>query len=166
VLAGDQRIKARRFVIATGSSPAVPPIPGLDGVPYFTNETIFENGAQLDHLIIIGGGPIGLELAQAYLRLGSRVTVLEALKALGKDDPELSDVVLKRLRAEGVEIREGALVERVTGGARLVDVHISRAGCRAWSRARTCSSPPGAAPTSPASTSRPPASSTTSAASR
>ena len=128
VLAGDQRIKARRFVIATGSSPAVPPIPGLDGVPYFTNETIFENGEQLDHLIVIGGGPIGLELAQAHLRLGSRVTVLEALKALGKDDPEMSEVVLKRLRAEGVEIREGALVERVTGGARLIDVHISEGG--------------------------------------
>jgi pyruvate/2-oxoglutarate dehydrogenase complex dihydrolipoamide dehydrogenase (E3) component len=128
VLAGDLRIRARRFVIATGSSPAVPPIPGLDSVPYFTNETIFENGSQLDHLIIIGGGPIGLELAQAHLRLGSRVTVLEALKALGKDDPELSEVVLKRLRAEGVEIREGALVERVAGGARLVDVHISEGG--------------------------------------
>jgi pyruvate/2-oxoglutarate dehydrogenase complex dihydrolipoamide dehydrogenase (E3) component len=128
VAAGDTRIKARRFVIATGSSPAVPPIPGLDGVPYFTNETIFENGSQLDHLIIIGGGPIGLELAQAHLRLGARVTVLEALKALGKDDPELSEVVLKRLRAEGVEIREGALVERVTGGGRLIDVHISEGG--------------------------------------
>jgi pyruvate/2-oxoglutarate dehydrogenase complex dihydrolipoamide dehydrogenase (E3) component len=128
VLAGDQRIRARRFVIATGSSPAVPAIPGLDGVPYFTNETIFDNGAQLDHLIIIGGGPIGLELAQAHVRLGTRVTVLEALKALGKDDPELSDVVLQRLRAEGVEIREGALVERVTGGARLIDVHISEGG--------------------------------------
>ena len=128
VLAGDQRIKARRFVIATGSSPAVPPIPGLEVVPYFTNETIFENRSQLDHLIVIGGGPIGLELAQAYLRLGSRVTVLEAMKALGKDDPEMSEVVLKRLRAEGVEIREGALVERVTGGARLIDVHVSEGG--------------------------------------
>ena len=128
VLAGDQRIKARRFVIATGSSPAVPPIPGLEGVPYFTNETIFDNRSQLDHLIVIGGGPIGLELAQAYLRLGSRVTVLEAMKALGKDDPEMSEVVLKRLRAEGVEIREGALVERVAGGTRLIDVHISEGG--------------------------------------
>jgi pyruvate/2-oxoglutarate dehydrogenase complex dihydrolipoamide dehydrogenase (E3) component len=128
VLAGEHRIKARRFVIATGSSPAIPPIPGLDGVPYFTNETIFDNGAQLDHLVIIGGGPIGLELAQAYVRLGSRVTVLEALKALGKDDPELSEVVLKRLRAEGVEIREGALVEHIAGGARLIDVHISEGG--------------------------------------
>src|SRR5437764_3591105 len=63
VLAGDQRIRARRFVIATGSSPVVPPIPGLDGVPYFTNETIFDNRGQIDHLIVIGGGPIGLELA-------------------------------------------------------------------------------------------------------
>ena len=128
VLAGDQRIKARRFVIATGSSPAIPPIPGLEVVPYFTNETIFDNRSQLDHLIVIGGGPIGLELAQAHLRLGSRVTVLEAMKALGKDDPEMSEVVLKRLRAEGVEIREGALVERVAGGTRLIDVHISEGG--------------------------------------
>jgi pyruvate/2-oxoglutarate dehydrogenase complex dihydrolipoamide dehydrogenase (E3) component len=128
VLAGDQRIKARRFVIASGSSPALPSIPGLDGVPYFTNETIFDNRSQLDHLIVIGGGAIGLELAQAYLRLGSRVTVLEAMKALGKDDPEMSEVVLKRLRAEGVEIREGALVERIAGGMRLIDVHISEDG--------------------------------------
>jgi pyruvate/2-oxoglutarate dehydrogenase complex dihydrolipoamide dehydrogenase (E3) component len=130
VLAGDQRIKARRFVIATGSSPAIPDIPGLDVVPYFTNETIFESRSQIDHLIIIGGGPIGLELAQAYLRLGSRVTVLEAMKALGKDDPEMSEVVLKRLRAEGVEIREGALIERVTGGTRLIDVHVSEEGAQ------------------------------------
>src|SRR6516225_1864317 len=128
VMAGDQRIKARRFIVATGSSPEIPAIPGLDGVPYFTNETIFDNREQLDHLIIVGGGPIGLELAQAYRRLGSRVTVLEAMKALGKDDPELSDVVLGRLRAEGIEIREGALVERVTGGIRLIDVHICEQG--------------------------------------
>ena len=128
VVAGDTRVKARRFVIATGSSPAIPPIPGLDNVPYFTNETIFDNRDKLDHLIVIGGGPIGLELAQAHLRLGSRVTVIEALKALGKDEPEMSEVVLKRLRAEGMEIREGALVERVGGGMHLVDVHISEGG--------------------------------------
>ena len=128
VVAGDQRIKARRFVIATGSSPAIPAIPGLDTVPYLTNETIFDNRTQLDHLIVIGGGPIGLELAQAHLRLGSRVTVLEQMKALGKDDPEMSEVVLKRLRAEGLEIREGALVERISGGTRLIDAHISEGG--------------------------------------
>jgi pyruvate/2-oxoglutarate dehydrogenase complex dihydrolipoamide dehydrogenase (E3) component len=128
LLAGDQRIKARRFVIATGSSPAIPPIPGLDGVPYFTNETIFDNREKLDHLIVIGGGPIGLELAQAFLRLGSRVTVIEAANALGKDDPEMSEVVLKHVRAEGLEIRENATVERISGGTRLIDVHLVEDG--------------------------------------
>lgn len=124
----DVRIRARRFIIATGSSPAVPPIPGLDSVPYFTNETIFDNQDKLDHLIVVGGGPIGLELAQAFLRLGSRVTVLEQLKALGKDDPEMSQVVLNRLRTEGVDIREGAIVERISGGTRLIDVQVSEGG--------------------------------------
>jgi pyruvate/2-oxoglutarate dehydrogenase complex dihydrolipoamide dehydrogenase (E3) component len=128
VVAGDTRVKARRFVIATGSSPAIPPIPGIGHVAHFTNETIFDHRDKIDHLVVIGGGPIGLELAQAYLRLGSRVTVIEALKALGKDEPEISEVVLKRLRAEGMEIREGALVERVSGGMHLVDVHISEGG--------------------------------------
>jgi pyruvate/2-oxoglutarate dehydrogenase complex dihydrolipoamide dehydrogenase (E3) component len=113
VMAGDKRIKAHRFVIATGSSPAIPDTPGLDSVPYFTNETIFENQQKLPHLIIIGGGPIGLELAQAHLRLGSQVTVLEALKALGRDDAELGDMVLGHLRSEGIDIREGAKVERI-----------------------------------------------------
>jgi pyruvate/2-oxoglutarate dehydrogenase complex dihydrolipoamide dehydrogenase (E3) component len=117
VAAGDHRIKAHRFVIATGSSPMVPPIPGLDSVPCFTNETIFDNGERLDHLIVIGAGPIGLELAQAHSRLGSKVTVLEGLKALGKDDPELAAIVLKSLGEEGLVIREGAMVERVEGRA-------------------------------------------------
>ena len=80
----------------------MPPIPGLDRVPYFTNETIFNNSRHLERLIVIGGGPIGMELAQAHLRLGSAVTVVEAFKAMGKDDPELSAVVLERLRAEGL----------------------------------------------------------------
>jgi pyruvate/2-oxoglutarate dehydrogenase complex dihydrolipoamide dehydrogenase (E3) component len=125
LLAGDQRIKARRFVIATGSSPLIPPIPGLDKVDYFTNETIFQNREKLGHLIVIGGGPVGLELAQAHLRLGSRVTVIEAARALGSADPELADVVLKHLQLEGLEIRQGATVERVSGGTRLIDVHIA-----------------------------------------
>ena len=71
VQAGDTVIEARRFVIATGSRPFVPPIPGLDVVPYETNETIFDLRERPDHLIIIGGGPIGLEMAQAHARLGS-----------------------------------------------------------------------------------------------
>ncbi|MEZ5898605.1 MAG: FAD-dependent oxidoreductase [Hyphomicrobiaceae bacterium] len=114
VEAGEYLIKARRFVIATGSSPVVPPIPGLKEIPYFTNETIFENTRKLPHLLIVGGGPIGLELAQAHRRLGSQVTVVEGLKAMGKDDPELSAIVLDHLRAEGIVIREGALVEKVS----------------------------------------------------
>ncbi len=130
VLAGEHRITARRFIIATGSSPLVPPIPGLDSVAYFTNETIFDNKDKLERLIIIGGGPIGMELAQAHHRLGSRVTVLEGMKALGKDDPELTAVVLKRLREEGVDIREGTLVERVEAGGGVVRVHVNAGGTK------------------------------------
>ncbi|MGI9479346.1 MAG: dihydrolipoyl dehydrogenase family protein [Hyphomicrobiaceae bacterium] len=115
VRAGDHLIKARRFIVATGSTPFVPPIPGLEETPYFTNETLFDNREKLDHLIIVGGGPIGMEMAQAHRRLGSRVTVLEGLKAMGKDDPELATVVLEAVRCEGVDIREGAMVEKVEG---------------------------------------------------
>ncbi len=128
VVAGDHTITARRFIIATGSSPIVPPIPGLDSVAYFTNETIFNNGQKLDHLIIIGGGPIGMEMAQAHRRLGSRVTVLEGMKAFGKDDPELTAIVLKHLRAEGIDIREGSMVERVDGAHGRITVTVKTAG--------------------------------------
>jgi pyruvate/2-oxoglutarate dehydrogenase complex dihydrolipoamide dehydrogenase (E3) component len=131
LLVGEQRIKARRFVVATGSAPLIPPIPGLEKVPYFTNETIFDNREKLGHLVVIGGGPAGLELAQAHLRLGSRVTVIEAGKALRKDDPELSGLVLRSLAAEGLDIREGATVERIGGGTGLIDVHLSQGGSHA-----------------------------------
>ncbi len=124
VAAGEYLIKARRFVIATGSSPLVPPIPGLDKVPFFTNETLFNNNQKLEKLIIIGGGPIGMEMAQAHYRLGSQVTVLEGLKALGKDDPELTAIALENLRAEGLDIREGALVEKVEGTGGSIRVHV------------------------------------------
>lgn len=124
VAAGEYRIAARRFVIATGSSPLVPAIPGLDTVPFFTNETIFDNAERLEHLIVVGGGPIGLELAQAHHRLGSRVTVLEGARALGKDDPEMTKVLLKSLRAEGIDIREDTPVERVEGGRGRVRVTV------------------------------------------
>jgi pyruvate/2-oxoglutarate dehydrogenase complex dihydrolipoamide dehydrogenase (E3) component len=106
VAAGDFEIKARRFVIATGSSAAVPPIEGLKDVPYLTNESIFDLKRLPRHLIIIGGGPIGMELAQAHRRLGSRVTVLEGQKALSKDDPELTAIALENIRREGVAIHE------------------------------------------------------------
>lgn len=124
VVVGEHEIKARRFVIATGSAPFVPPIPGVDDVAYFTNETIFDNKDKIDHLIVVGGGPIGMEMAQAHHRLGSKVTVLEGAKALGKDDPELTEIVLQTLRDEGLTIRENTLVEKVeptSGGG--VKVH-------------------------------------------
>ena len=113
VEAGDYTISARRFVVSTGSVPFVPPIPGLDTVPYLTNEVIFDNTVCPDHLIIIGGGPIGMEMAQAHKRLGARVTVLEGTRAFSKDDPEMSAIVLDELRKEGVEIVEGASVTSV-----------------------------------------------------
>jgi len=114
VEAGGHRITARRFVIATGSRAVVPSIPGLDTVPYLTNETIFPLREKPSHLIVIGGGPIGMEMAQAHHRLGCAVTVIEGAKALGRDDPELAAVVLDKVRAEGMAIREGASVARVS----------------------------------------------------
>jgi len=112
VVVDGREIKARRFVIASGSSPALPPIPGIERVPYFTNETIFDNKQKIDKLIIVGGGPIGMELAHAFRRLGSEVVVLEAFKPLAKEDPELAEVVLRQLESEGVEIIPDARVER------------------------------------------------------
>jgi pyruvate/2-oxoglutarate dehydrogenase complex dihydrolipoamide dehydrogenase (E3) component len=113
VIAGDTEIRAKRIVIATGSSPVEPPIPGLEDVPFFTNETIFDNTDLPDHLIVIGGGPIGMEMSQAHRRLGAKVTTLEGGTALGKDDPELTAIVKKRLIDEGIDLRENAMVQRI-----------------------------------------------------
>ena len=143
VQAGGQTIRARRFVVATGSRPVAPPIPGLSDVPYFTNETIFENRTKPTHLLIIGGGPIGMEMAQAHRRLGAVVTVVDAGKPLSKDDPELTAIAIERLKAEGVDIREGAGVDSVertgeggvaiilNGGERLEGSHLLVAAGRA-----------------------------------
>ncbi|MGJ5621072.1 dihydrolipoyl dehydrogenase family protein [Sulfitobacter sp. MF3-043] len=122
VEAGDTIIKARRIVIATGSSPLVPPIPGLETVPYETNETLFDLRQKPKHLLIIGGGPIGMEMAQAHIRMGMKVTVIEGEKALGKDDPELAAVVLNNLRDEGVVIEEGALASEIRGKKGAIEV--------------------------------------------
>jgi pyruvate/2-oxoglutarate dehydrogenase complex dihydrolipoamide dehydrogenase (E3) component len=113
VTAGDAVVSARRIVIATGSSPAVPPIPGLADVPFLTNETVFDNAVLPEHLIVIGGGPIGLEMAQAHRLLGARVTVLEAARVLAKDDPELAELLIQRLAADGVDILAGVKIRRI-----------------------------------------------------
>jgi pyruvate/2-oxoglutarate dehydrogenase complex dihydrolipoamide dehydrogenase (E3) component len=118
VAVGDVEIKARRFVVATGSAPAAPPIPGLDQVPYLTNETVFDLTVCPEHLVVIGAGPVGLEMAQAFRRLGANVTVLEAAAPLAKDDPECAAIVLDQLAREGVAIRAGVNVLRVEAGAK------------------------------------------------
>jgi pyruvate/2-oxoglutarate dehydrogenase complex dihydrolipoamide dehydrogenase (E3) component len=119
VRAGTSEIRARRFVVATGSTAAIPPIPGLDQVPYFTNETIFANRLQPRHLIVVGGGAIGIELAQAYRRLGSEVSVIDAGPLLPRDDPELVAMLADRLCGEGIALRPSvsiAAIEHDSGG--------------------------------------------------
>jgi len=113
VVGDDYEIRARRFVIASGSAPALPPIPGLDEGPCLSNETVFSLTERPDSIIIIGAGPIGLEMAQAFRRLGSAVTVLEAAVPLAKDDPECAAIVLDQLDREGVIIHSGVNVTRI-----------------------------------------------------
>lgn len=117
VVGGDVRVRARKIVIATGSRAAIPPIPGLDTTPYLTNETIFELAERPRRLIVLGGGPIGVELGQAFRRLGSEVVLVEAADILGREDPEATRVVLEQLRADGVELRPGSKAVRVETGA-------------------------------------------------
>lgn len=126
--AGGQRIDARRIVVASGSSPLVPPIHGLAEVPFLTNETIFELTAVPEHLLIIGGGPIGVEMAQAHRRLGARVTVLEIASIMPKDDPELVAVVRERLVREGIDLREGVEVVQVAPAESGVAITWERGG--------------------------------------
>jgi len=126
--AGSTRITARRFVIATGSSAFVPPIPGLDSVDYYTNETVFYADTLPEHLIVIGGGPIGIELAQAHRHLGCKVTVLELFTVMPKDDPELVDVVRRQLHEDGIVIRERIKIARIEKAGDGIDVVLDMDG--------------------------------------
>lgn len=135
VRAGTVEIRPRRFVIATGSEPVIPPLPGLAGLPYLTNETIFENRVRPRHLIVLGGGPVGVELAQAHRRLGAAVTLLDIGPILPHEDPELAALLVERFAAEGVLLRphsaiaavaaegEGIAVQLADGG-RLIGSHL------------------------------------------
>jgi pyruvate/2-oxoglutarate dehydrogenase complex dihydrolipoamide dehydrogenase (E3) component len=122
VQAGDRLIRARRFVIATGSRPLIPDVQGIETVPYLTNETIFALRERPEHLIVIGGGPIGIEMAEAHRRLGSKVTVVEAARVLGREDPELAALVIEALEKEGVGFLQGQPVVRLAGGDGSVEV--------------------------------------------
>ena len=119
--AGGRRIRARRFVIATGSRAGMPAIAGLDALPYFTNETIFGLRERPDHLLIIGGGAIGCEMAQAHRRLGSAVTIIDHGSILPRDDADHAAIVRAALQAEGIEIIEHAAIAH----AALVDGRIN-----------------------------------------
>lgn len=118
-VAGRQ-FTARRIVIAAGARAAIPPIPGLASVPFLTNETLWELAAQPAHLLVLGGGPIGLEMAQAFALLGSRVTVIEAARIAGRDEPELADGLRAALLRDGVTIIEGQAVTAVAAGPAVV----------------------------------------------
>ncbi len=114
LMAGSTTVKARRFVVATGSRPAMPPIPGLTEAGPLTNETIFDLETYPRHLAIIGGGAIGLELAQAFRRLGAAVTVLERQSILPRDEPEAASAARRALTREGVEVHEQTAIESVS----------------------------------------------------
>ena len=130
VSGGGLRVRARRFVIATGSAAVLPAISGIQDVSTLTNETIFSLDARPDHLLIVGGGPIGVEMAQAFRRLGSKVTLFEGSRLLQKDEPEFVDVLRRQLIAEGVEIREGANIASVARIDRGIAITLAAEGER------------------------------------
>jgi pyruvate/2-oxoglutarate dehydrogenase complex dihydrolipoamide dehydrogenase (E3) component len=126
VEAAGQRIRARRFVVATGSAAAVPPVPGLAEVPYLTNETIFGLTDRPGHLLVLGGGPIGVEMAQAFRRLGAAVTLVERGAILPKDEPEAVAVLRTALLREGIALHEGTEVIAARHAANGVEVQLRR----------------------------------------
>lgn len=133
VLAGDdgaeRRVTFRMAVLCTGARAAVPPVPGLDETPFLTNETLFELEAAPERLVVLGGGPIGCEMAQAFRRLGSRVTVVDrGERLLPRDDADHAAILQSVLEREGVEVILGASVDRAEatdGGVRL---HVTAGG--------------------------------------
>ncbi len=124
------RVRASRIVIATGARALVPNIPGLKNTPHLTNETVFDLPELPKRLIVLGAGPIGIELGQAFRRLGAEVVIVEAAKALAGFDREAVDLALASLRADGVDVREGAKAVTVSGVAGAVRVEIEAAAYR------------------------------------
>ena len=128
VVGGDFTVKARRFVIATGSVPVVPAIPGLFHTPHLTDETVFNLTEIPRHLIVIGAGAAGLELAQVFRRFGSEVTVLEAATPLQSNDAEGIAVVLDALAREGIKLRTGVEIAKVSRALAKVQVVLGSNG--------------------------------------
>ncbi len=111
----EQALSAPRIVLALGSEPAVPPIEGIEAVPYLTNENLFQLDCLPEHLIVLGGGAVGMEMAQAFCRLGSAVTLVERGEILSRDDRESAALAKAALEADGVRFVRGSAV-RATGG--------------------------------------------------
>jgi pyruvate/2-oxoglutarate dehydrogenase complex dihydrolipoamide dehydrogenase (E3) component len=129
--AGEYEITAKRFVLATGSSPAQPLIPGLKSINYETNETIFSHTTLPKHLVVIGGGPIGCEMAQAFAMLGSKVTMLVRTHVLPKDDPACSAYVRDALSEFPIDIIENVSVESVSqDAAGIISVAVEKEGAK------------------------------------
>lgn len=126
--AGDTKVEAKYFVIATGSSPAIPSLPGLENVGYLTNETIFDLKEKPEHLIVVGGGPIGCEIAQAYQLLGVKTTIVEAFTLLTKEDPDSVGILRNRLKTDGINILEGAKVLSVSQDHQSINVDVEQKG--------------------------------------
>ncbi|GGL99011.1 dihydrolipoyl dehydrogenase family protein [Deinococcus aerophilus] len=123
---GTRTVMAGQFILATGSEVALPDIAGLDRVPFLTHETVFDLPERPEHLLVVGGGPIGCELSQAFARLGSRVTtVQEGPRLLPQDEPEASGALLEALRREGVAVHLNATAARVEGTAGGMRLHLA-----------------------------------------
>ncbi len=126
---GQQEVSARRFLICTGAGPFIPPIPGLEDTSYLTYETFWDLATLPDQLVVIGGGPIGCELAQACQRLGSRVTLVEAMdRLLPNDEPEASQAVAQALRRDGIYLRLSCPVESVKPAGDRTGIEVSAGG--------------------------------------
>ncbi|MCH9734077.1 MAG: FAD-dependent oxidoreductase [Actinomycetia bacterium] len=113
IVAGDYEIHFRYAVVSVGSSANIPPIPGLDSVPFLTNETIFDVGETIRELVVVGGGPIGSEMAQAHARLGAKVRLIDFGKVLPRDDQECIEYVRESMRKDGVIFHQSTKTQSV-----------------------------------------------------
>lgn len=122
IVSENHKVRARRIVVAAGSRASAPPVPGLDDVPYLTNETIFQVSSLPRHLLIIGSGPIGLEMGQSFRRLGSKVTIIDIATPLGRSDPDHAAGLIDALKSEGVEFLAPVKTKQISKTARTIKV--------------------------------------------
>ncbi len=117
-------VKAKRFVVCTGSRASAPPIPGLDSVEYLTNEEIFDVDELPEHLLVIGAGPIGLELGQTFCRFGSKVSIIDMSTPLARSDSSQVDVLVNALKSEGVDFHTGAMTKEIRKKGKKIEVEL------------------------------------------